>query len=81
MANMNVKRRIEQISNDLDKLIEHVSQYSDISPGDARFVDNVATGIAEQAARLAGYARQVQGERGASALPKKVRKALGFTIP
>jgi hypothetical protein len=81
MANVNVRRRLEQISDELDALVEHVFQYSDIAPKDARFVDNVATGVSEQAARLAGLAREAQGERGGASLPKKVRKALGFTNP
>ena len=81
MSNINVRKRIERISNDIDELVKHVAQYSDIDAKDARFVDNIATSIAEQASRLAAAARAAQGDRSAVDLPKKIRKALGFTHP
>lgn len=81
MANINIRKRIENISNDLEELIKHVKMYSGIDARDAVFVDNVATDIAAEAADLASIARAAQGQTGHSSLVKRVRKALGFTYP
>jgi prophage DNA circulation protein len=81
MANMNVRKRLEAISNDLDAVLKHVSQYSGVDAKEALFIDNVATGIAEAASILAAEARRVSGNRSAASLRKNVRKALGFTKP
>jgi len=81
MSNINVRKRVERISNDIDQLVKHVAQYGGIDKKDAMFVDNIATSIAEQASRLAAVARAVQGDRSAPDLPAKIRKALGFTYP
>lgn len=81
MANINVRKQIESISNDLDRLYKHMHQYTEISAKDATFVDNVATDIAVTAAAIAAQAREAQGQRGTSSLVARVRKALGFTYP
>jgi len=81
MANMNVRKRVESIATDLNAVIKHVVQHSGIDSKDAMFVDNIATEIAAQAARLASEARARQGDRSAHKLVEKVRKALGFTYP
>ena len=81
MANIRVRASIEKISNDLNRLAEHISQYSSIDAKDARFVDNIATDISVTAAQIAAMAREVQGNTSSETLVKKVRKSLGFTNP
>ncbi len=81
MSNINVRKRVEKLSDELDAVVHHVKLYGGISKEHARFIDNVATSMAEQAAALAGYAREIEGNRSGASLPKKVRKALGFTVP
>jgi hypothetical protein len=81
MANINVKQRLERLSRDMDALVKHVVQYSGVDKKDAFLIDNMATDLAAQAARLAGEARAAAGDRSAMKLVKQVRKALGFTSP
>jgi len=81
MSNMNVRRRVEKLSDDLDSVIKHVLQYSGIDKKDAMFIDNLATEMSAQAARLAGLSRVVQGDKSGASLEKRVRKALGYTHP
>lgn len=81
MANMRVKHQVEKISNELDRLVNYVRQYSGISEADARYVDTIAGEIAVQASVLAAEARAKVGNRSASTLTKNVRKALGYTYP
>jgi len=81
MANMNVAKRLEKISNELSEVVKYVVQYHGVDSKEARLVDNIATDIAEQSAALAGLARESQGDRSAGKLRKQVRKALGFTVP
>ncbi len=81
MPNINVRKKIEKLSDEMDQLLQHVAQYSGISEKDAMFVDNTATALCEGAARLAAEARAVQGDRSADRLEKDVRRALGFTSP
>lgn len=81
MANINVKKRLEAISNDLDAVLKHVSQYSGVDANEALFIDNLATSIAESASMLAAAARSVRGDKSAGKLTKGVRKALGFSRP
>lgn len=79
MPNMNVRRRLESIGSDLQKVATHVAQYSGIDEREARAIDNLATDIAVVAANLAAEARIKMGDRSASGLVAKIRKALGFT--
>jgi hypothetical protein len=81
MANINVKKRLERISDDIDQVLKHIAQYSGVDRKEAPFIDNLATGIAQQASRIAAAARATEGDRTAPNLPKKVRKALGFSYP
>lgn len=81
MANVNVRKRLERISRDLEVVGKQVTMYSGISVKDARYIDTLATGIAEQAAMVAEKARLTQGDLSARMLVLNVRKALGFTYP
>jgi glycerol-3-phosphate dehydrogenase len=81
MPNIQIRKKIESISNELNQLAEHVGNYSGIQLKDARFVNNVATSIAETAAQIAALARAVQGNRSAEHLLRDTRRALGFTQP
>ena len=78
MANMNVKKRLEKLSNELDQLVTHVVQYSGIDKKEAMLIDTMATSLAAQAARLASEARAAQGQPAAHLLVTRVRRALGF---
>lgn len=81
MPNINVRKKLENVSNQLDQIIEHVIQYSGIPSKDAQFIDNVSTQICEASARLAALARDAQGDRSATRLVTDVRRTLGFTSP
>jgi hypothetical protein len=82
MPNINVRKAIERISDELERVGNHIVQHSGIAPKDAMFIDNVATGIAETAAQIAGIARQAQGSTETpQELTRKTRRALGFTNP
>lgn len=81
MPNVRVRPALEKISKELTWLMNYLAEHSSISPQDALFVDNVATGIAEQAAQLAAAARDVQGNRSSESVVRDVRRALGFTSP
>jgi hypothetical protein len=60
MPNIQVKRAITHISNDLDALAKHIDLYSGIGPNQGRFVESVARDIMETATKIAELARQVQ---------------------
>lgn len=81
MTNPRLKQQLERISNDLGHLLKHVVQYSGIAEGDAVFVDNLASEIAETAARIGAEARRELGDRTTGRLVKNVRKSLGYTKP
>jgi len=81
MPNINVRKKIEEISNELDRLAEHVGTYSGIQLKDATFVDDVATSVAVTATQIAALARAVQGNRSAEHVVRDTRRALGFTHP
>ncbi len=82
MANLNVVVRLTRIDRDLEEVRKHVKQHSGVSKGDAMKVDDLLSSIATGAADLAEDARAAYGnrERG-GALVKRVRRALGFTVP
>jgi hypothetical protein len=58
MPNINVRKAIEKISNDVNRLGEHILQYSGVDPRDARFVENVAEDVAKTASQIAQLARE-----------------------
>lgn len=81
MPNLNVKKRLEAISNELAAVLQHVTQHSGVSEKDALFVDSRCSEIAEMAARVGVVAREAQGDRSSKKLVTNVRKALGYTYP
>ena len=81
MANINVRKQLEKISDDLDRVAHHVALYGGIDERDARGIDTVATSISEVGAMLASAARSQMGNRSADSLTMKVRKALGYSKP
>lgn len=81
MANINVRKRLEKVSNDLQKIATHIAQHSGVDPKDAPYIDNTSTGIAELAAKISAEAREKMGQRNSHSLVKGVRKALGYTYP
>ena len=60
MPNIKVCRAIEKIGNDINRLGEHIVQYSGVDPRDARFVENVAEDIAKTASQIAQLARETR---------------------
>jgi hypothetical protein len=58
MPNINVRKAIEKISNDVNRVGEHIVQYSGIDPRDARFVESVCEDIAKTASQIAQLARE-----------------------
>lgn len=82
MPNIRVRAAIEKISNEINRVGQHIVQHSGIDPKDARFIDNVATDIAVTAAQIADLARQVQGSsRVPGSLVTQTRRTFGFTKP
>lgn len=79
MANMNVRKKLESIDAELQRVATHVAQYSGIDARDARLIDDLSTDIAVVAANIASEARSKMGDRAAPGLVAKIRKALGFT--
>ena len=67
----------------MEDAIDEIAKASKGMPvTDAFVICKLATGIAESAARIAGAAREAQGNRGAKMrLVRKVRAALGFMYP
>jgi nitrogen regulatory protein PII-like uncharacterized protein len=60
MPNINVRKSIEKISNELNRVGQHVVDYSGIDPKDARFVENVCEDIAKTASQIAQLARDAK---------------------
>jgi hypothetical protein len=60
MPNINVRRAIEKISNELNRVGQHAADYSGIDPKDARFVKHVAEDIATTAAQIAQLAEAAE---------------------
>lgn len=58
MANPNVRKRLEVISDELEALEEHVVAYSGVSEKDARFIWNVAEDIIASAETIKRMARR-----------------------
>jgi hypothetical protein len=83
MANIRIRPAVERISNDLDKTVKAAVMYSGVEKKDAENVNNTCMEIAQQAARLAGLARLAIGYPAGEEqkIVKKIRKALGYTIP
>jgi len=81
MANPNIRKRLDNIADDLDMLVQHVVQHSGVSTKDALAIDNRCSDIVEQAARIAAEARAAQGNTSGETLVRNVRRALGYTIP
>jgi hypothetical protein len=81
MSNPNVRKRLDNISDELDQLAQHVLHHSGVSAKDALAIDNRCSDIAEQAARIAAEARAAQGNRSGETLVRDVRRALGYTYP
>lgn len=79
MTNINVKKQLENVNDDLARIVEHIRLYSGVDIKDARLIDNMASNIAEMAAVLGAMARESSGNRSAKTLVKKVRSALGYT--
>jgi Asp-tRNA(Asn)/Glu-tRNA(Gln) amidotransferase C subunit len=81
MANMNVRKRLEKIEREMREIIMYVEQYHGVPKEEARQVDNEASNICQQAARLCTTARIAMGDKSAPKLAQHVRKALGYTYP
>ena len=62
MPNINVLKRLEKISVDLSKLVNHVSKYSGFSSRDVQAVEQEATAVATLAVQLAAAAREYRGD-------------------
>jgi cell division FtsZ-interacting protein ZapD len=81
MANINVRKRLENISDDLEKVLQHITNYSGVPEKDAIAIDNLATTVAELGARILAAAQAAQGYPSPEHIVRNVRKALGFTNP
>jgi hypothetical protein len=81
MANMNVRKRLEKIEREMREIILFVEQYHGVPKEEAHQVDNEASNICQQAARLCTAARVTMGDKSAPRLGRAVRKALGYTVP
>ena len=81
MANPNLRKRLDNIADELEMLVLHVAQHSGVSAKDALAVDNRCSDIAQLVAQIATEARHVQGNTTGKTLVRDVRKALGYTHP
>jgi hypothetical protein len=75
MANFNVRKKLEKISSELNQLGEHIVSYSGVDKKDIRFVENVASDIAQTAAQIYQIA-ELAGGRNAPDRREMVRQAL-----
>jgi hypothetical protein len=60
MPNINVRKAIEKISNEINRVGQHAVDYSGIDPRDARFIENVCEDIAKTANQIAQLARAAE---------------------
>jgi len=93
MPNINVKKRLEKLSAEMEKLRQHVLLHSGISAEEAYGIENLAAGICQDAARLVGEAQSARARSAEECIDgsdsreygpkveKAVRKALGCTYP
>jgi nitrogen regulatory protein PII-like uncharacterized protein len=58
MPNINVRRAIEKISDDVNRVGQHIVDYSGVDPKNARFVENACEDIAKTASQIAQLARE-----------------------
>lgn len=80
MANIRVKQALEKLDAEINRVGNHVAQYSGVDGLDARAIERTATDICETAAQIVQLAQEAQGVRSPD-LRRKVRAALGFTTP
>ena len=78
---MNVRLRLERIEQDLQKVAEHVAHHEGVPYGKAVPLDNSCSNIILLAAAIAAACRKQMHDASASALEKRVRRALGYTTP
>jgi hypothetical protein len=87
MANIQVKRALERIDRDINRVGKHIQLYSGVDAGQAHDVERLAEDIAVTASQIVEIAReQIAKSMGGSykrpqRLVQKTRKALGFTVP
>ena len=81
MANIRVLKRLDNITRELRRVLDFITQYHGVPREEAMAIDREATEIATVAARIAADARAAMGDRSAGKLTQKVRKSLGFTYP
>jgi nitrogen regulatory protein PII-like uncharacterized protein len=60
MPNINARKNIKKISNELNRVGQHIVNYSGIDPKDARFIENVCEDIAKTASQIAQLARDAK---------------------
>ncbi len=75
MANINVRKSLEKISDELNKVGQHIASYSGVDKKDVRFVENVTSDIAQTAAQIYQLA-ELAGGRNAPDRREMVRQAL-----
>lgn len=62
-------------------MTEHVYQYSGVDYKDALQIEHACDSIMELAAMIGAKARETLGDKDASKLVGKVRKAIGYIYP
>ena len=81
MANINPEKALERARVELHKAFVQFRDYSGIDKDKARIIDNTAIDIAVMATAIAAEARLTERNMSGKGLVRKVRKALGFTVP
>lgn len=89
MANINVRKRLDAIASELDKVGRHVVQYSGIDARESHAVQQTCSEIIQMAGRLIEEAELADRQSGGGVSPgrgkrgvvKRLRKALGYTYP
>lgn len=80
MPNIRVKAALEKMDTEINKIGAHILNHSGIDRSEASTIERLASDICETAAQIVQLAEEAQGMTPQHRV-KKVRKALGFTMP
>ena len=85
MANINVKKQVESIDKQMERVSKHVQMYSGVSKASAAIIGNTTADIAQHAAFISGVASATmmgatpdEAEMHGNRAVRKVRAALSL---
>jgi len=80
MNNIRVKAALEKMDVEINKIGRYIINHSGVGRAEAGDIERLASDICETAAQIVQLAEEAQGMTPQHRV-KKVRKALGFTMP